>query len=53
MADFNRANKEGWTPLMHAIRGKQMNNVELLVERGADAEKADNEGNTFLVILLG
>ena len=51
-ADINRANEKGSTPLRFAIEGKKLENVELLLKRGADAEKADHEGDTFLVILL-
>ena len=52
MANVNHRNVDGWTPLMVAIKANNLEKVKLLLDCGADVEKADNEGNTFLVILL-
>ena len=43
-ADINHGNADGWTPLMYAIQGKNLENVKLLLERGADVKKADKDG---------
>ena len=49
---MNRGDAKGLTPLMYAVQGKKMENVELLLECGADVEKADNKGSSIFLVLL-
>ena len=37
---------------MHAIKDEKLDNVNLLLNHGADVEKTDNEGDTFLALFL-
>ena len=46
-ADINHGAADGWTPLMYAIQEKNLENVKLLLERGADVKKADKDGKTL------
>ena len=40
-------NADAWTPLTFAIVQKNLEDVKLLLECGADMEKADKYGKTF------
>ena len=37
---------------MYGIEGKKLENVKLLLDSGADVEKANKNGKTFGVVLL-
>ena len=50
-ADINHRDANAVTPLIYAIQGNKLENVKLLLECGADAEKADKIGKTFRVLL--
>ncbi len=41
-------NSSGWTPLFFAIEGKDMEFIELLVNKGANVHAKDDLGNTVL-----
>ena len=44
--DVNAKDKDGWTPLQHAVFSKEV--VELLIANGADVNVQDNDGWTLL-----
>ena len=52
-ADMNHGNANGWTPLIYAIEWNKLENVKLLLDCGADVEKANKDGETFRVLLFG
>ena len=52
MSIVNDANVDRETRLVVAIKGKNLEEVKLLLECGTAAEKADKDGKTFLVVLL-
>ena len=52
MDNINHRNVDSETPLMVAIKEKNLEKVKLLLECGADVEKADKKGKTFPVISL-
>lgn len=47
-AEVNRADRDGWTPLMWAVASDRCATVELLLDRGAEIDHCDNEGCTAL-----
>ena len=47
-ADIERR-KNGFTPLMSAVRDQDINSVKLLLEKGADVNAIDNQGWSVLV----
>jgi ankyrin repeat protein len=47
-AEINRADGNGWTPLMHAADAGQSETARLLVERGAQVNAVGPEGETAL-----
>ena len=51
-AKINAKNKARWTALGYAIRYKQKDILELLVEKGADVNKTVNTGNSPLYVAL-
>ena len=51
-ADINHGDVDGFTPLMCAIRWKNLEIVKLLLDCGADVKKLNNYGNTFRVLLM-
>ena len=52
MSIVNDANVDRETQLVVAIKGKNLEEVKLLLECGTDAEKTDKDGKTFLIVLL-
>ena len=53
MANANHGNVVDETPLVDAIKGMNLEEVKVLLENAAIAEKADKDGKTFLVALPG
>ncbi len=50
LVNINEADKSGHTPLMYAAKGDQVNEVDKLLKRGADADIINNEGrNAFML----
>ena len=49
-ADVNQTAQEKWTPLMFAVRAKNIRGVELLIQRGARINATNSEGMTALDI---
>ena len=50
-ADINHGDAwNGWTPLIFAIDREKLENVELLLDGGADVEKKTRLGKTFLTL---
>ena len=47
-ADVNKADIDGWTPLLFAAYGGHTETVKWLIEKGADVNKADKNGITPL-----
>jgi hypothetical protein len=47
-ADVNSKNRMGWTLLQTAIRNKQTEIAQLLIDKGADVNAKDNRGKTPL-----
>ena len=52
-ADKEKANKDGWTPLIVASNKGHTEIVEILIRAGADKEKADKDGWTPLIFASG
>ena len=52
MGNINHRYVDGETPLVVAIKAKNLEKLKLLLERGADVEEADKDGKIFLVVLL-
>lgn len=48
-ADVNKADSQGWTPLINAARQRRDDLVKLLIGLGADVNKADKDGMTPLI----
>ena len=48
-ADKDKADNNGWTPLIYTARGGYVEIVQLLLAAGADKDKADNDGWTPLI----
>jgi ankyrin repeat protein len=44
--DINRRDKDGQTALHYAVRGKRLDNVDYLLENGADPAIRDENGDT-------
>ena len=49
-ADINKRGKDGYTPLMFAIKKEQVELAEFFIKNNADINMTDPEGNTALVI---
>ena len=47
-ADIGVRDDDGWTPLMHAVRGGHEKTVEVLIEHGANVHSENNHGGTAL-----
>lgn len=47
-ANVNYSNQDGITPLMQALRLKDLTSARLLLEHGADIEAIDNDGKTVM-----
>lgn len=52
-ADINFTDKNGWTPLMHAVGKDHLEMVKLLISNQADIKKKDRKGRNVLDILKG
>ena len=48
---MNHGDANGTTPLMRAIKAKNLEDVKFLLDCGADVKKADKRGKTLLVLL--
>ncbi|CAL1528391.1 unnamed protein product [Lymnaea stagnalis] len=48
--DINKKDKDGLTPLMHALEAKNTKLIELLIEHGADCEEKTSQGMTYLML---
>jgi TonB family protein len=46
--DIGVRDDDGWTPLMHAVRGGHEKTVEVLLEHGANVHSESNDGGTAL-----
>jgi TonB family protein len=46
--DIGARDDEGWTALMHAVRGGHEETVEVLLEHGANVHSENNDGGTAL-----
>ncbi|TVL63531.1 ankyrin repeat domain-containing protein [Brachyspira hyodysenteriae] len=49
-ADINKKGRDGYTPLMMAVRRDNINLVEFFIENNADLNMYDPEGNTALIV---
>ena len=49
-ADINKKGRDGYTPLMMAVRRDNINLVEFFIENNADLDMYDPEGNTALIV---
>ena len=49
-ADINKKGRDGYTPLMMAVRRDNINLIEFFIENNADINMFDTEGNTALII---
>ncbi|SUW07618.1 ankyrin repeat-containing protein [Brachyspira pilosicoli] len=49
-ADINKKGRDGYTPLMMAVRRDNINLIEFFIENNADLDMYDPEGNTALII---
>lgn len=49
-ADINLADRDGYTPLMYAVMGGQPGNVRLLLARGADLKRRNDNGQTAFAL---
>lgn len=49
-ADINKKGRDGYTPLMMAVRRENINLIEFFIENNADLDMYDPEGNTALII---
>ncbi len=49
-ADINKKGRDGYTPLMMAVRRDNINLVEFFIENNADLNISDTEGNTALIV---
>lgn len=49
-ADINKRGKDGYTPLMAAIKKELVELAEFFIKNNADINMTDPEGNTALVI---
>ncbi|MGD8925733.1 MAG: ankyrin repeat domain-containing protein, partial [Thioalkalispiraceae bacterium] len=47
-ANINQQDKDGWTPLMHAVRAGQRQSIDILLKAGAIPNIADKLGRTAL-----
>ncbi|CAL1528395.1 unnamed protein product [Lymnaea stagnalis] len=48
--DINKKDKDGLTPLMHALEAKNTDIIELLIQHGADCEERTLKGMTYLML---
>ncbi len=51
-ADLNKADKQGWLPIINAARQRRDNIVGLLIDLGADPNKHDADGMTAMTAAL-
>lgn len=49
-ADINKKGRDGYTPLMMAVRRDNINLIEFFIENNANLNMFDPEGNTALII---
>ncbi len=49
-ADINKKGRDGYTPLMMAVRRENINLIDFFIENNADLNMFDPEGNTALII---
>lgn len=49
-ADINKKGRDGYTPLMMAVRRDNINLIDFFIENNADLDMYDPEGNTALII---
>jgi ankyrin repeat protein len=52
-AKLEPRNVEGYTPLMAAVKEDAVGSAEALLKLGANANAADSEGNTALLLAVG
>ena len=49
-ADINKKGRDGYTPLMMAVRRDNINLIDFFIENNADINMFDPEGNTALIV---
>lgn len=49
-ADINKKGRDGYTPLMMAVRRDNINLIDFFIENNADLNMFDPEGNTALIV---